>query len=104
MRRSLIGSILVVILWWLGSAPDAHSQSGPVLVLRGATVITGTDSAPIPDAVVILRNGWIEQVGGRGSVTIPAGARVVDLPGRFITPGFVDMHAHVAIGAWVPTP
>jgi len=30
MRRSLVCSILVVILWWLGSAPAAHSQSGPV--------------------------------------------------------------------------
>lgn len=101
MRRGIIVSLLVVLSWLLGFVPSAAAQQDRVLVLRGVTVITGTDAAPIPDAAVVLRNGWIEQVGPRARVTVPAGARVVDLPGRFILPGFVDMHAHIAIGAWV---
>ena len=101
MRRGIIVSILVVLSWWLGFVPSANAQQGRTLVLRGATVIAGTEAPALGDAVVVIRNGWIERVGERRTVAIPAGARVIDLPGRYIVPGFVDMHAHVAIGAWV---
>lgn len=101
MQRSLIRSLIIVLIWWLGFVPSVGAQANRTLVLRGATVIAGTEAPPLRDAVVVLRNGWIEQVGERSAVAIPAGARVVDLPGRYIVPGFVDMHAHVAIGAWV---
>ena len=79
---------------------SATAQSAP-LVLRGATVIDGTDRAPLPDAVIVIRNGWIAAVGSRATTPTPKGARVVDLGGRFVVPGFVDMHSHIAIGTWV---
>jgi imidazolonepropionase-like amidohydrolase len=79
--------------------PGALAQT-PALVLRGATLIDGSDRAPLPDATVAIKNGWIVAVGSRGTVAIPKGARIVDLGGKYLLPGFVEMHGHVAIAAW----
>ena len=62
------------------------------IVLRGATVITMKDTEVIPDADIVIENNRIKSVGKRGSV--PAGARVFDVKGKTIVPGFVDTHAH----------
>jgi len=96
---SLPNRIGLAWLAWLTIAASAAAQS-PALVLRGATLIDGTDRPPQTDATVVMRNGWIVAAGKRSEVTIPEGARIVDLAGRYLVPGFVDMHGHVAIGAW----
>jgi imidazolonepropionase-like amidohydrolase len=67
------------------------------LALTGATLIDGTGRAPIPDAVVLIRDGRIAAAGPRSRVPIPQGAHVEDLKGKFLVPGFFDMHAHVTI-------
>lgn len=83
----------------LACAAPAFAQQP--IVLRGATVIDGTDGAPIPNAIVVLRGDRIEQVGPAAMVRVPAGAREVNLTGHWILPGFMDLHAHTVLGAWV---
>ena len=34
-------------------------------------------------------------VGAQGKVTIPAGAKIIDVSGKTILPGYVDIHAHI---------
>jgi Tol biopolymer transport system component len=63
-------------------------------VLRGARVLTMKGHEVIDDADVVVRDDRIEAVGKRGSVTIPAGAKVIDVSGKTIVPGFVDTHYH----------
>lgn len=84
----------------VGLALPMGGLAAQTLVLTGATLIDGTTRPPRPDAVVVVRNGWITAVGTAGEVRIPAGARVLDLRGQYLLPGFVEMHGHVAIGAW----
>ena len=66
----------------------------PPLVLAGGTVVDVTDwgrsAKDIADAVVILRDGRITDVGTRFEVPIPKGARVIDCTGKFIIPGLID--------------
>jgi len=70
------------------------------VVLRGATVLSmaaggaGTP-AVIENADVVVTNNRIAAVGARGEVEVPAGAEVRDVSGRFLVPGFVDIHAHM---------
>jgi hypothetical protein len=66
-----------------------------VAVLRGARVITMNGDEVIENGDVLVRNNRIAAVGARGTVEIPAGARVIDVTGKTITPGFVDTHAHM---------
>ncbi len=80
-------------------APAALAQS-PALVLTHVTLIDGTDQPARPDAAVVIKNGWIVAVGAPTNIPIPPGARVVDLTGRYLLPGFIEMHGHLAIAAW----
>ncbi|HYV98520.1 MAG TPA: amidohydrolase family protein [Gemmatimonadaceae bacterium] len=62
-------------------------------VLRGARVITMKGKEIIENADVVIKDNRIVSVGPRGNV--PAGARVIDVTGKTITPGFVDTHSHM---------
>ncbi len=50
----------------------------------------GHSAADLSDAIVIVQNGRITDVGPRASLPIPKGARVIDCTGKYILPGFVD--------------
>jgi len=67
--------------------------------LAGGTVVDvsdwGRSARDLPDAVVIVRDGRITDVGARGALSIPKGARVIDCAGKFIVPGLVDGFAGV---------
>ena len=68
--------------------------SGTV-VLRGARIITMKGDEVIPRGDVVVTNNRIVAVGAEGSVQVPAGARTIDVSGKTIMPGFVDVHAHM---------
>jgi Tol biopolymer transport system component/imidazolonepropionase-like amidohydrolase len=65
------------------------------VVLRGARIITMKGDEVIPRGDVVVTNNRIAAVGAEGSVTLPAGARTIDVSGKTIMPGFVDVHAHM---------
>ena len=73
------------------------------IALVGARIVTmrGADSAQevIEDGAVVVRDGRIVAVGPRGEVEIPSGAEVVDVAGKTIIPGMVDVHAHGGMGS-----
>ena len=64
------------------------------VVLRGAKIITMKGMEVIPDGDIVVTDHRIAAVGKRGSVTIPAGARIFDVKGATIMPGIIDVHAH----------
>jgi Tol biopolymer transport system component len=69
------------------------------MVLRGARIITMKGDEVIPAGDIVVRDNRIVAVGPQGSVTVPEGARVLDLAGKTILPGYVDIHAHTWV-AW----
>jgi imidazolonepropionase-like amidohydrolase len=71
----------------------APRASAPPIVIKGGTVFTITRGT-IPNGIVVIRDGRIAAVGA--NVEIPAGAEVVDATGRFVTPGIIDQHSHIA--------
>jgi imidazolonepropionase-like amidohydrolase len=62
--------------------------------IAGATLVRGTDAPPVPDSVVIVRNGRIAAAGARSEVAIPKGMPVVDGKGQTLLPGLWEMHTH----------
>ncbi len=64
------------------------------VVLRGARAVTMRGQEVIEDADIVVRNNRIVSVARRGAAEVPAGARVIDVTGKTIVPGFVDTHAH----------
>jgi hypothetical protein len=66
------------------------------VVLRGARIITMNDDLDvIENGEVVIRNNRIVYVGPSGSGQIEGQARIIDMAGMTITPGFVDTHAHL---------
>jgi Tol biopolymer transport system component len=64
------------------------------VVLRGGRVVTMKGDEVLENADVVIRDNRIVAVGATGEVEVPADARVVDVAGRTIVPGFVDIHYH----------
>ncbi len=70
--------------------------------IAGATLIDGADAAPVPDAVVVVRDGKVAAAGPRSQAVVPKGMRVVDGHGATLLPGLWEMHAHFAQVEWGP--
>ena len=76
--------------------PRARPQGA--IVLSGARVATMKGDEVIERADIVVTGNRITAVGAKGRVAIPAGAKVIDVTGKTIVPGFVDVHAHM----WPP--
>ena len=90
LAAGLIGSI---------AAAGVEAQPPSIVALRGATLIDGTGRPPLPSSTIIVSGERIIAVGPEASVTIPPGARVIDVRGRTIFPGLADLHVHLQ-GGW----
>ncbi len=75
-----------------GSPPPPAEPAG--LAIVGARLIDGTGGAPVPDSVLVVRDGRIVAAGPRETIAVPDGAEVVDAAGRTVIPGLLDMHSH----------
>jgi imidazolonepropionase-like amidohydrolase len=72
----------------------------PPRALVGATLVDGTGALPVPDSVVLLRDGQIECAGTRADCPLTGEVGVVDLTGSWITPGLIDAHVHYSQTGW----
>jgi imidazolonepropionase-like amidohydrolase len=101
--RSLLG---LAVLLAGGLEAQQASRIEPVAGLRenasgfhalaGARVVTAPGQV-LENATIVIRNGLITAVGA--NVQAPAGARVWDLTGQTIYPGFIDAHADLGMDA-----
>lgn len=66
-----------------------------VKVLKNFTLIDGTGGPPLTHAAMIVDNGRIQWTGSTSQLKLPAGAEIIDLSGRFVMPGLINLHGHV---------
>lgn len=78
------------------SATSTLAQDGPVVAIRGGTVLTMV-GPPIERGTVLIRGGKIAAVGS--DVSVPAGATIVDATGKYVMPGLVDAMTYFGIDA-----
>lgn len=69
--------------------------SSAAFVILHATVLPVSGPA-LPDTPVVVDQGRIVQVGGG----VPAGVATVDATGKYLTPGFIDVHSHMGVYPW----
>src|SRR3954469_13735494 len=75
-----------------------------VFLLTPARVWDGTNSAPHEGWAVLVQADTIAAVGPRASITAPANATTVDLPGTTLIPGMIEGHSHLLLHPYNETP
>jgi imidazolonepropionase-like amidohydrolase len=75
------------------AALAGRAGAADVVVLKAARLIDGRGGTPVAPAMVRVEGDRIAEVGT--SVTIPAGARVIELAGATLLPGLIDLHTHL---------
>ncbi len=75
----------------LGNFSQYDDKETPI-VFSNTTVITPFRIAP--KSCVVIEQGKISQLGSADAVYLPPNARVIDLEGRYLLPGFIDLHVH----------
>src|SRR5262245_40960700 len=95
MSHRSIAVVAFVAAVTLGLMAAQAPQAGGVTVFEGARLITGDGSAPIESSAFVIQGDRFTEVGRRGQVKIPAGARRVDVTGKTVIPAIVDAHTHM---------
>jgi imidazolonepropionase-like amidohydrolase len=90
-RLAILGSALAVTASFQQSPAAA-----PIIAIRNVTVIAANGAPPMANATVLVRGDRIAAVGPAADTAIPKEAQVVDGDGRFLTPGFIELHSHVS--------
>ena len=91
LRVLALGLVLILTGCEESAAPVVEPGG---LALVGGQLIDGTGSAPVVDSVIVIRDGRIESAGSRDTTAVPAGAEVIDVTGKTIIPGLVNLHVH----------
>jgi len=68
---------------------------GEIKVLKNFTLIDGTGRAPAASSAMIVDNGRVTWIGPATQLKPPAGAETVDLTGKFVMPGIINLHGHI---------
>jgi imidazolonepropionase-like amidohydrolase len=87
----------VLYLLYFLCLPLAHAATPPdapgVIVIQNATILT-VSHGTIEHGSILIKDGKIAEVGQ--SVKAPKDAQVIDAAGRFVIPGIIDCHSHIA--------
>lgn len=78
-----------------GQAASDHSKTAPAVAFVGVNVVTADRGQVLEDQTVVVRGERIAEVGPSAKVRVPAGALRIGARGKYLTPGLVDMHAHL---------
>jgi len=71
------------------------SAGAETLLLRNFTLIDGTGKPPLANAAVIVTDGKVTWTGAASALKAPAGATTVDLAGKYVMPGIINLHGHL---------
>ena len=94
-RSSSRVAIVVLTLFGLPVAASLGADSGvaPLIALKAARLFDGKSKTLVTPGVVIVEGDKIIDAGS--NLSVPAGARVIDLGDATLSPGFMDAHTHL---------
>jgi imidazolonepropionase-like amidohydrolase len=93
-------SLALLLLPLLSTAACQRTETTPApttdtLVLTGFSLIDGTGRAAAPNSAMTIQEGRIRWVGPAAELTVPSGAATVDLAGKYVMPGIINLHGHL---------
>jgi len=94
LARSL-SAALAALLTLAGLTPLAAQERAP-LYLVNANVVDGVSGNVVRDATIVIEGTRITRIAPRLAPPRGAGVQVIDLAGRWVAPGLIDAHTHIA--------
>ena len=85
---------LLCVLLSLGLAAGSQ-ESTAIRVVKAARLIDTKNGRVVDNPIVLINGDRIQAVGRSGEVSIPKGARVLDLGSATLLPGLIDLHTHL---------
>lgn len=82
----------------LALVPLTGSSAEIVTVVKAGVLIDGSGGTPVRNALILIEGERIKAVGS--GLSVPAGARVIDLSDSTVLPGFIDGHTHISFPSW----
>src|ERR1700682_3839938 len=95
MRLKSMLITALVLMGMLGTATVLWSQTSQVVAVRAGRLFDSKSGQVMTKQVVLIQGERITEVGSEDQVTIPQGARVIDLSNATIVPGLIDGLSHV---------
>ena len=83
-----------MVLGLLALAQSAWAE-GSLVAVRAGQLVDVQKGTLQKDQVILIADGRVTEVGPAARVSIPEGARVIDLSGKTVLPGLIDMHDHI---------
>jgi len=93
-RLPLVVPAVLVLCVLSGASSATPPDANSVIVIQNATILTVTKGT-IEHGSILIKDGKIAEVGA--SVKAPKDATVIDATGKFVSPGIIDCHSHIAI-------
>lgn len=87
MKRIFIFISLLII-------STASILAGGNLLLKNGTILTVTQGV-IPKGDILIIDGLIKQIGE--NISPPPGVKIIDITGKYVIPGIIDSHTHIAL-------
>jgi len=80
----------------LAAAPGEPGGRGLAIKTAKALTVPLEGTQFIDNAIVLIKGGLIEAVGRVSDVAIPVGYEVLDVGEKWLAPGMVELHSHIA--------
>lgn len=91
MKRTILKRTILTLALMIFNAPllaDAY-------LIKNARIFNGVD-AELTAGHVFINDGLIVNISTE-EIEVPAGTAVIDAAGRVLSPGFIDLHSHLAM-------
>lgn len=87
----------VLLAATLSASVSGAALAAGLTAITGANVVDIDTGKTISNAVVVIEDEKIRQIGSAAEVKVPEGARVLAMPGKWLIPGLMNMHVHFGL-------
>jgi len=94
--KAVLAVLLLISAWGCKETPPEQIEFDSI-AYTGVNIINGEGGNAQMDMTIIVKNGMISQLGSREELNVPKTAEVIDMKGKWVIPGLIDMHAHVTV-------
>lgn len=96
MKSCKLSTLVLIYFILIGINHPISAGNNQTLCIKSGMLIDGTGSVPIDDAIVLISNGRIVEVGPKYKTEIRNNLKIINVQGATILPGFINAHVHRA--------